>query len=245
MGLHINYELSLPLGLVALDAVERISLLRQQAIALPFDEVSEMVHLTEEALAGPLPTRGLHYRQLEDVVHIWAVLAREDLYRRSMGISDDEREQSRTVVPPALRTLAHAFAVHPGRGSEPATFGFVQLTDPNHASLPRWWYGSCKTQYASVVSDEHLLRCHASVVALLDNAMTLGFDVVVRDETGYWESRNPALLLESVAEMNRMVARFAGTFTDAVRDAAGDSRQVQGAIFEHPDFERLESDAEP
>lgn len=49
-------------------------------------------------------------------------------------------------------------------------------------------------------------------------------------------------------EMNRVVARFAGAFTDAVRDAGGDSRQVDGAIFEHPDFERLEggeSDTRP
>ena len=47
---------------------------------------------------------------------------------------------------------------------------------------------------------------------------------------------------ESVAEMNQLVARIAGTFTDAVQSAGGDSRQVDFAIFHHPDFERLETE---
>jgi hypothetical protein len=45
-------------------------------------------------------------------------------------------------------------------------------------------------------------------------------------------------------EMNRIVAGIAGRLTDAVRDAGDDGRSVGGAIFDHPDFERLESDAE-
>jgi hypothetical protein len=42
--------------------------------------------------------------------------------------------------------------------------------------------------------------------------------------------------------MNRLVARIAGAFVDRTRDSGGDSRRVQGAIFENPDFERLETD---
>ena len=53
---------------------------------------------------------------------------------------------------------------------------------------------------------------------------------------------DPRVLIESVAEMNRVVAGFAGVFIDAARDAGVDSAQVGGAIFEHPDFERLETD---
>jgi len=40
--------------------------------------------------------------------------------------------------------------------------------------------------------------------------------------------------------MNRLIAQFAGQFSDAYVEAGGDSRQVQGEIFQHPDFERLE-----
>ena len=64
----------------------------------------------------------------------------------------------------------------------------------------------------------------------------------VHDETGYWESRDADALVERVNDMNRIVARVAGAITDAVRRAGGDSRQLQGAIFEHPDFERLETE---
>ena len=39
--------------------------------------------------------------------------------------------------------------------------------------------------------------------------------------------------------MNRIVARFAGAFSDAYTKAGGDSREVQGEIFRHPDFERF------
>lgn len=243
MGLHLCYELSLPGHHLEADAVQRVLTLREHALSLPFAHVSEMVRLTDEALAGPKPTRGLVYERLEDVVYGSAEWARGELYRRSLGIrEDDEDAYATVVVPPELPTVAHGFAVAPGRGCEPATFGLAQLSGAAHVSLPWWWHYCCKTQYASVVSTEHLLRCHTSLVALLDTAVSLGFEVVVRDEAGYWNSRDPKQLVEAVEQMNRLVARFAGTFTDAVRDAGGDSRQVRGTIFEHPDFERLETD---
>jgi hypothetical protein len=77
---------------------------------------------------------------------------------------------------------------------------------------------------------------------LLDIARMVGFDVEVRDETGFYQSRDPEVLIASVAEMNRIVARFAGLVNDAVRDATGNSSSVGGAIFDHAEFERLESD---
>ena len=38
--------------------------------------------------------------------------------------------------------------------------------------------------------------------------------------------------------MNRIVARIAG----AMHDAAGEGVRTEGAIFDHPEFERLESE---
>ena len=92
----------------------------------------------------------------------------------------------------------------------------------------------CKTQYASVVSDDHLITCHTALVALLDHAIALGVDVEVLDETGYWESRDSAVLVESVHKMNQLVAKLAGGLSDAM-----DGR-VEASIFEHPRFEHLE-----
>jgi hypothetical protein len=134
--------------------------------------------------------------------------------------------------------------VKPGDRCEAATFGlaWVPPTDEDanrlHDEPYIWhWHTVCKTQYASVVSDEHLIRCHTSLVALLDHAPTLGFDVTVRDETHYWETRDTNRLLAEVGEMNRIVARVAG----ALHDAIGEQAYVGGAIFEHREFEELET----
>ena len=99
------------------------------------------------------------------------------------------------------------------------------------------WHSTCRTQYASVVSDEHLIHCHTTLVALLEEAIQLGFEVTVRDETHYWETRDTNVLLAEVREMNRIVARIAG----AMHDAAGEGVRTEGPIFKHPEFEVLET----
>jgi hypothetical protein len=80
---------------------------------------------------------------------------------------------------------------------------------------------------------------------LLEAARARGFVLEVRDETGYWESRDRAGLIAAVQRMNQLIAQFAGVVTDAARDAGHDSRAIQGEIFRHPDFERLEMRKEP
>lgn len=90
--------------------------------------------------------------------------------------------------------------VHPGDRCEGATFGFAA---PSPADSPEWprhahvytdwhWHCCCKTQYASVVSDAHLVHCHLPLVALLEAAARLGITTEVRDETGYWATRDTA-----------------------------------------------------
>lgn len=238
MGLTIHYELRLPAGELESTVRERLSALRDVALRLPFAGVSELVELSETDLNRPWPMRGLAFPRLEDVVDVASRSERDELYRSHAGLADSE--WSRLNVPVTFPVLAIGFAVAPGPGSEPAALG---LETVRPAGTTRWsWHSWCKTQYASNHGDEHFLRCHGSVIALLDAAMELGFDVSVHDETGYWESRDSAQLLARVAEMNRLIARFAGAFVDKAREAGADSRQVEGAIFEHPDFERLETD---
>jgi hypothetical protein len=138
--------------------------------------------------------------------------------------------------------------MHPGRGSESALFGLVRplarepADDAERADeASNWfWHFCCKTQYASIVSDEHLAKCHLAVVETLEEADRLGFEVTVRDETHYWETRSTDHLVSEVRNMNRLVARFAGKLHDAAPDVA-----VEAAIFEHPDFERLETEPLP
>ena len=132
-------------------------------------------------------------------------------------------------------STAQGFAVQPGEGCETAFFGLLKRSDDAGTRHEWFWHCSCKTQYASLVSDQHLVKCHSSLVSVLDSAIGLGIDVVVRDETSFWETRDETRLLSEVHKMNRLVARLAGAL--GVKLPSGD---VQAPIFQHRRFERLE-----
>jgi len=236
VGLSICFDLSLPAGTPDAEAFAMLERLREAAGTLPLAATSSLVRLGSNELAGPSPMRGLAFERLEDVVFVSGRVSLEQLFRERLGLAEDARAD----VPVDLPSTVIGFAVAPGRGSEPAAFGLANLVWQGTPSRWLWWC-CCKTQYASALGDDHLVKCHTSVIALLDAAKRIGFECDVRDEAGYFESRDSAALLKRVAEMNRIVARFAGAFSDAFAKAGGDSRQVQGEIFRHPDFERLET----
>lgn len=240
MGLHICYELSLPVETPESKVREAMAALRERASTLPFAEVSALVRLSREDLEQPSPLRGLSYVELEDVVDVGARSVSKQLFAELQGGDIDDEAFYRLELTRDAGVVAIGFAVAPGKGSEPASFALLRL-DGDGGSSRWWWHCCCKTQYASVVSDEHLIKCHRAVIDLLDAATDCGLECVVRDEAGFYQSRDEATLLANVHEMNRIVARFAGAFTNAFADAGGDTRQVQGEIFRHPDFERLET----
>lgn len=250
MGLTIHYEMRAPANAAESDAAALVAKLREFALELPFDAVSQIVRLTEPAVAAMPTLRGFAFGRLEDVAHLTAVFTREELYARLIGVERFRHEGNDVyeciTVPPDVSTVACGFAIAVGPGCEPAALGALQVSLPNGATSPWEWHCFCKTQYASVHGDDNMLRCHRSLVSLLDSARELGFELHVTDETGYWETRDPAVLMTSVHRLNQLMAQFAGTFTEAVRDAGLDSRAIEGEIFRHPDFERLEmgSDAE-
>lgn len=101
-----------------------------------------------------------------------------------------------------------AFSTWPGRGCEPANFGLCRYPneplrrDPEYGSLPfpAWqWRSFCKTQNAHDPRHggvAHFLRCHLTVIRLLDEARWLGILAEVHDEAGYWQDRClPALAM--------------------------------------------------
>jgi hypothetical protein len=229
MGLHLCYELTLPRETAATVVTERVRLLYEAATRLPFAKVSSLVRVTDGEALGDV---NLFDCSLEDFFRLWA--------RGRLDPMDEHTGKRADRLPDAV-----GFAVHPGRYCEAATFGLAWVPpedeegDRLHGEPYVWhWHSLCKTQYASVVSDEHLIHCHTTLVALLEEAIRLGFEVTVRDETHYWETRDPDRLVAEVREMNRVVARIAG----ALHDAVGERARTEGAIFEHPRFEELESE---
>ena len=145
-----------------------------------------------------------------------------------------------------------AFETYPGEGCEPAQFGLCRypatIESENEfdsyrrirTNLSGWrWHSFCKTQYASnpdCGGVENFLRCHLSVVRLLDHAKSLGVLADVSDESDYWEQRDIKALVEEVGEWNTMIAGLAGQLKDLIGD------NVQSEIAKFPNFEHLEAD---
>ena len=228
MGLHLCFELSVPRDTPMTDVVERVRQLRRVAVTLPFDKVGPLV----------LTTAGQTLGETEEAESSLANWFRFCAHCR-LGSHDERAGVRRDLLPDAV-----GFAIKPGDYCEGATFGLAWVPPENEDGEPRheepsvWhWHTVCKTQYASNLGDDHLIRCHTSLVALLDKAPDLGLQVVVRDETHYWETRDTNVLIAEVREMNRIVAGIAGAFHDAV----GGRAHVGGAIFKHPEFEELET----
>ena len=233
MGLHINYELWLPGTESDATAAGLLDQLHRECQSSDGKRVGPMMHFSElDIVEGDQ-----RYAPWTADRFAWAFA------HGAIGIRDGQDR------PSALRDSCSAsmFFLYPGDGSEAAPFGLVRPSsrpgspDAERADLQgRWyWYGCCKTQYASRLGEEHLIRCHRTVVHAIEAAIKLGFSVEVRDETGYWESRSTERLVSEVHRMNQIVARFAG----AMHDAVGNAHSVESPIFSDPDFERLESDS--
>ncbi|HEV8148745.1 MAG TPA: hypothetical protein VGP61_01030, partial [Gemmatimonadales bacterium] len=207
MGLHICYELALPANSSRARVLALLDELRSKSARLPFDEVTgirEFVGAACETASGK-----------ESWNDPW-VLFRVGALARAIAGPDEDHD--RLVAP----DYAVGFLVLPGRRCEPAAFGFSHLPAEAHVKgetlairHPGWhWHYCCKTQYASVVSEAHLLRCHLGLIAVLDVARGLGIKVTVRDETGYDQHRDEKKLLESVHAANRLIAGIAGRMAD-------------------------------
>ena len=166
-----------------------------------------------------------------------------EIYRPEPGRCDSRRGGFRLLASVIAKVviadidLVRGFSIIPGNGCESAAFAFLPRADQRGKHTEWFWYSSCKTQYASVISDAHLVACHGGLVKVLDHAIALGVSVVVRDETRYWDTRDEQRLITEVHNMNRIVAALAGKVSDHAGVANG---RVQAPIFGHPRFERLE-----
>ena len=221
MGLHLNFELRLPGTAPRPVIVDTLVRLRKYALQAPVAEVTELISIDRPWVQD----RSALY-ELEPFFRHWtSILVRPIPDEPDADMIGEE-------------CSAVGFVVAPGKRCEPAPFGFLRRRDATGDREEWFWQTCCKTQYASVVSEEHLVNCHTALVSILDRAIEMGIDVVVRDETGYWESRDTSVLIESVRKMNHIVAAFAGAFRDAMPQEM--QSQVRGSIFEHPRFERIE-----
>lgn len=228
MGLTIHYSFHSPTG-SADDARRLVEQLRLHALELPFKMVGEMIDLSGAEC---------DFEKCEkDDPHRW-LLVQANQYI--------ERDEHFIQFPP---TRLIAFPTWPGEGSEAANFGLCQYPrtvkvrgkDEDTGRPSGWsWSSFCKTQYASNPDHggvESFLRCHLSLVRLLDNAKTLGILRDVTDEGGYWENRDVKALVEEIAKWNAMIAGFVGRMKDSL-----EGHTLQSEITNFPNFEHLEAE---
>jgi hypothetical protein len=106
--------------------------------------------------------------------------------------------------------------------------------------ITREWQFSwfCKTQFAGKHGPAHFVRCHKSVISLLDFSRKAGLEVTVKDEAGYWEKRDEAELMETLRRSEAMLAAFGGLLKDMT--AKTRDREIKSPIFDYANFEHLE-----
>lgn len=85
------------------------------------------------------------------------------------------------------------------------------------------------------------MHCHSAVIDLSLLWEDAGVEVEILDEGEYWPGPDTRVLRERVGFLNRITAGLAGALKDAANESGGPP--VASAIFEHPDFERLEAEA--
>lgn len=226
MGLTIHYSFESD-ARGADDARRLVEQLHRAACDLPFAEVGDLLEFSgADADAENVDPHDPHR---------WLLIQSKHLLLR-----DDH-----AVLIAPLYVIA--FATTPGEGCEDANFGLCRYPatiefDGGTIStgLDHWhWMSFCKTQYASNPGDggiENFLRCHLTIIRLLDWARELNMLAEVKDEGGFWEHRNVAKLIQTIGQWNRHLAGFVGQ----VKDWFGDD--FVAPITDYPNFEHLEAD---
>lgn len=238
MGLTIHYSLAAN-RLTVSQARAAVAKLRQRALDLPYKEVGDLIELSGDDCDFNQKSGESSNRWL--------------LVQAAQHINLDNVHF--TVSPKRLI----AFSAWPGEGCEQSNFGLCQYPGFILIDNPRWpfgkkrvatgfkgwsWSSFCKTQYASnpeCGGVEHFLRCHLSVITILDRARELGILADVSDEGEFWTKRDVPALVKEVGVWNAMLAGAYGVMKDAIEAAGQDPRSLQAAISEFPNFEHLEA----
>ena len=218
MGLTIHYTLQLDGDHTLADVEALTAQVRDFALRQAVLEVTPLIRVEPDFIMG------IHWLPLP-------------------GAKDDEATHAE--VPPQDGWM---FSVNPGEGSEwlltglcryPATIQYRGQVLPTQVGQGWRLQFFCKTQYASVHGWGNFLHCHRTVIDLLRFWSTLGVQVGITDEGGYWPGCSESMLWEKLDEMNGLCAAFAGALKDTT-NADGKSILTDAPILKHPRFEHLE-----
>ncbi|MBI3844415.1 MAG: hypothetical protein HY292_07215 [Planctomycetes bacterium] len=251
MGLSIGYDMALPGSLPFTAVQEKLEALRQECLKLPFERVDPAITV----LHG---TALLQKRSATRPSFVWGDLS----FEVDAAAGNDDHTRKAFLTARARRVAC--FKLYPGPHCETTYFGVAKLpktvgcvNSPQASArnrrvvVPRHrgrWYGEwcTKTQYAGDPRSggvPHFLKRHLALIAALDAAVRLGFEVDVGDDGGYWVSRSPEKLVTELCRWNVLVARMTGRFKDQL--ASQSAGVMLAPISSRPDFEHVEAGFSP
>jgi hypothetical protein len=236
MGLTIHYDLKTTFGPKQIvKARQIVEQLRQKALDLPFEEVRDIVEISDPKECD------FEYWREKDEDKMWLLIQSQGQIK--VQHPDGPSYHSYLSIKP-IHIIA--FTAWPGEGCEPANFGlclYPASIKVENKYVPtklgaRWsWHSFCKTQYASQISTEHFLRCHLSVIRMLDYAKTIpSLHTKVHDEGHYWDKRDIQALAQEIGEWNEMIAAMGGMLKDSLGQ-----ENVVAPITKFADFEQMEA----
>ena len=167
----------------------------------------------------------------------------------SVEVKPKGKKQDYTTYYDVMPSRLIGFDTWPGEGCEPSNYGLCQYpqkinTDhgPLKTGLSGWhWSSFCKTQYSSnpqCGGVPNFLRCHLTVIAMLDRAKQLGCLEEVSDESGFWERRDLQALVKEIGSWNEWIAALGGKLKDLTGNGGV---ALDSAIAQFPNFEQLEA----
>jgi len=161
-------------------ARQLVEQLRQAALDLAMSEVGQLVEFSGTAC---------HFQNTQDESLRWLLVQARRLIRVGRAYYF------------AVPTRLFAFSTWSGKGCKVANFGLAANPEAVETEmgvvatgLSGWsWQSFCKTQYASnpdAGGIANFVRCHVTVVSLLDRAKVMGILESVKDEGHFWEKRD-------------------------------------------------------
>ena len=232
MGLTIHWSFQGPQNKTEAKAI--IEKLRQRAMDLPFESVSEIVSFKGEDAQFDRDRKNdpFNWLKIQAIQTVW---------------SKDGKSGWDCLTKEII-----GFQILVAPGSEPMEI-FLATYPKTILIEDRWWgkrkrlrtglagwYGRSftKTQYASNADCggvPNFLRAHLSVVRMLDYAKELGLLADVSDEGQFFEKRDIPALVKEIGEWNDFIAAFVGAIDDEV------GQRAVAPIKEFANFEHLEA----
>jgi len=257
MGLTIHYTLSLPGRTSETNALKKLEALRQRCMDIPLKECDSKLM----TFAG----WGCNFKSVEqESDNQWFLIQAQ---RHASYVQDGKHVRLAKPAdweknwPMGMHSLVPTrivgFKTWPGEGCEGCNVGLTKAPETFDAQVSQYhekvvlktpharewfWSSFCKTQYANDPACgglENFLRCHLSVVAMLDAAIEVGFKVTVRDEGHYWENRSVTELIKQIGSWDRFIAAIGGAFKQIVGDTG---LACVGSMDSNKNLEQLEAE---